>query len=67
MLKRMTRIAAIALTATVLGAGMSQTRASGQLPILKECLARAEKAPDPRAARDQCMWQHWDLMAEYGM
>lgn len=66
MMKRTTRIAAIALTAAVLGTGMSQTQASGELQILKACLAKAEKAQNPTDARNQCIWQHWDLMAGYG-
>lgn len=58
------KIAAIVMTTAVLAAAPAQ--ASGQLPIFKACLAKAEKAPDPRAARNQCVWDHWVLMAEYG-
>ena len=65
MMKRTTKIAAIALTAAILTAAALPAKASGQLPILKACLSEAEKAPDPKAARNQCIWNHWELMSEY--
>lgn len=64
-MKRTTKIAVIALTTALLGATTIPAEASGQLPILRACLAEADKAPDPKAARDRCIWNHWELMAEY--
>lgn len=64
-MKTATKIAGIALTATLLGAATSPAIASGQQPILRACLAEAKNAPDPQAARNQCIWHHWELMAEY--
>ena len=66
MMRYSMRIAAIVVTAAVLATAGAPARASGQLPIFKACLAKAEKAPDPETARNQCVWDHWDLMAEYG-
>ena len=66
MMKNTMKFATIALTATVLASAATPAAASGQLPIFKACLAQAEKASDPTAARNQCVWNHWDLMAEYG-
>jgi hypothetical protein len=67
MMKNSTKIAAIVMTAALLATAALPAQASGQLPILKACLAAAEKAPNPSAARNQCIWNHWELMAEYGM
>jgi hypothetical protein len=66
MMKVTMTFAAIVMTTAVLATAVAPARASGQLPIFKACLAQAEKAPDPNAARNQCVWDHWDLMAEYG-
>lgn len=66
MMKVTMKFAAIVMTTAVLATAVAPARASGQLPIFKACLAQAEKASDPKAARDQCVWDHWDLMAEYG-
>jgi hypothetical protein len=66
MMKCSTKIAAVVSTAAVLAAAVAPAQASGQLPIFKACLAKAEKAPDPEAARNACYWNHNDLMAEYG-
>ena len=63
MMKHCNRLAGLVI---LLGAAAMPVQASGQLPILKACLAEAEKAPDPKAARNQCIWNHWELMAEYG-
>jgi len=60
------KIAAIVMTTAVLASTVTPARASGQLPIFKACLAKAEKAADQKAAMDQCVWDHWDLMSEYG-
>ena len=65
MMRNSMKIAAAALTAAILATTMAPAQASGQLPIFKACLAEAEKAADPKAAKDQCVWDHWDLMAEY--
>jgi hypothetical protein len=66
MMKVTMKFAAIVMATAVLATAVVPARASGQLPIFKACLAQAEKASDPKAARDQCVWDHWDLMAEYG-
>jgi hypothetical protein len=65
MMRNSMKIAAAALSAALLATTMAPAQASGQLPIFKACLAEAEKAADPKAAKDQCVWDHWDLMAEY--
>lgn len=66
MIKNSTKIAGIVITGFILATAVAPAQASGQLPIFKACLAKAEKAPDPKAARNQCVWNHWDMMAEYG-
>jgi len=66
MMKVTIKIAAIAMTTAALATSVVPARASGQLPIFKACLAKADMAPNPQAARDQCVWEHWDLMSEYG-
>ncbi len=66
MMKFTMKFAAIVMTTAVLATAVAPVQASGQLPIFKACLAKAEQAPDPKIARDQCVWDHWDLMAEYG-
>lgn len=65
MLKNTTNVAAIVMTGAILAVAIAPVQASGQLPIFKACLVKAETAQDPKAARDQCVWDHWDLMAEY--
>jgi len=66
MMNKSMKIAAAAITAALLTTATAPAQASGQLPIFKACLAEAEKASDPKTAKDQCVWDHWDLMAEYG-
>ena len=66
MMTNSMKIAAVAMTAALLATTIAPAQASGQLPIFKACLAEAEKASDPKAAKDRCVWDHWDLMAEYG-
>jgi hypothetical protein len=66
MMKTTLKFAAVLMTTAVLATAVTPAAASGQLPIFKACLAEAEKAADPKVARDQCVWDHWDLMAEYG-
>ncbi len=66
MMKVTMKFTAITMTTAVLATAVVPARASGQLPIFKACLAQAEKASDPKAASDQCVWDHWELMAEYG-
>ncbi len=61
-----TKIAAMAMTAALLTTAFSPVQGSGQLPILKACLAEAKKSPDPKTAINHCTWEHWELMAEYG-
>ena len=66
MMKNASKFAAVAMTAAILATAVAPAQASGQLPIFRACLAQAETAADPKAAKDQCFWDHWDLMAEYG-
>jgi len=65
MMKNTAKIAAVLMAAGVVATAAAPAQASGQLPIFKACLVKAETAPDPKAAKDQCVWDHWDLMAEY--
>jgi len=66
MLKNSMKVAGIVMTAAVLATAVAPLEASSPLPILKACLEKAKKAPDPKDAKNQCIWTHWDLMAEYG-
>lgn len=66
MASKLAKIAGITLTTALLFGGFTQAQASGELPILKACLAKAAEAANPEAAKSQCMWEHWDLMAESG-
>lgn len=66
MIKKALKIAAIVMTGSALSIAVMPAQASGQLPIYEACLAKAETASDKKSARDQCVWNHWDLMAEYG-
>jgi hypothetical protein len=66
MMKKPMKVAGIVMTAAVLASAVAPAQASGQLPIYKACLAKAKTAQDPKAARDQCVWDHWEMMAEYG-
>lgn len=63
---RKAKTAGIILTAALLAGGFTHASASGQLPIFKACLAEAAKASNPEEATNQCYWNHWELMAEYG-
>ena len=65
-MKNVLKIAGIAMTSAMLATAVTPVQASGELPIFKACLAAAKSANDPKEARDQCVWEHWDLMAEYG-
>jgi hypothetical protein len=65
-MKNVLKAAGIAMTTAILATAVAPAQASGELPIFKACLAKAETAKDPKEARDQCVWEHWDLMAEYG-
>lgn len=62
MMKLITMIAGLALTAAMLAAA-APAQASGELPILKACLEKAKTAPDQKAAKNHCIWNHWQLMA----
>lgn len=64
MLKLTTKIAGAALAAAMLAATVP-AHASGELPILKACLAKAAQASDPVAAKNHCLWEHWEMMAGY--
>ena len=66
MIKNSVKLAGIVIMAAVFATAVAPAQASGQLPIFKACLAKAETAPDPKSAKNQCIWNHWDLMAEYG-
>ena len=66
MMKNTVKVAAIAMTVAILATAVTPAQASGQLPIYKACLAMAEKAQDPKAARNECTWDHWERMAEAG-
>jgi len=65
MARNTAKTAAIILTTALLAGGFTHVAASGQLPIFKACLAKAADAANPEEARNQCYWNHWDLMAEY--
>jgi hypothetical protein len=66
MLKNAIKYSGMLMTAATLTVAASSVQGSGQLPIYEACLAKAESAPDRKVATDQCVWHHWDLMAEYG-
>ncbi len=65
MMKLTTRIAGVALSAAMLATAVP-AQASVSLDILNACLSEAEKASDPKAARNHCIWRHWEYMAAYG-
>lgn len=65
-MKDVIKVAGIIMTTAVLAVAVAPAQASGELPIFKACLAEAKTAPDPTEARNQCVWDHWSLMAEYG-
>ncbi len=65
MNKLTTTIAGVALTVAMLATAVpAQATASSE--ILNACLAEAEKASDPKAARNHCIWRLWEYMASYG-
>ena len=66
MMKTTLKVAGILMTTALLTGVFAPAQASGELPIFKACLAKAETASDKKTAIDQCVWNHWDLMAEYG-
>lgn len=66
MMKSATKVSAILMTAAALTMAMAPAQASGELPVYKACLAKAETASDRKSAEDQCMWDHWEMMGEYG-
>lgn len=59
-------ITGVAMAAAMLAVATGPAHASGQQPIYQACLAKAKTAMDPKLAKDQCVWDHWDRMAEYG-
>ena len=64
MLKQIMTITGAALTAAMLAVAVpAQAGGSGALPKLKECLAKAAQASDPVAARNHCIWRHWERLA----
>ena len=66
MIKNSVKLAGIVIMAAVFATAVAPAQASGQLPILKACLEEAKKAPNPKDAKNHCIWTHWDLMSEYG-
>jgi len=60
------KLSGVALAAAILAVTTAPAQASGQQPIYQACLAKAKSAADPKLARDQCVWDHWDRMAEAG-
>lgn len=60
------KLAALTVAAALLAVTTGPVQASGQQPIYQACLAKAKTAADPKSARDQCVWDHWARMAEYG-
>ena len=60
------KIVGAAMAAGLLATTAVPVHASGQQPIYQACLAEAKTAKDPKEARDQCVWDHWERMAEYG-
>ena len=63
---RFRKLSAVAAAAALLALANLPAQASGQQPIYQACLAKAKTASDPTEARNQCVWDHWDRMAEYG-
>ena len=62
MMKLMTKLAAVALTAAMLAIA-APAQASWKQEKFKECLAEAAQASDPQAAKNRCVWEHWQRMA----
>lgn len=62
----LSKIAGGATMAALLLAAGAPAHASGQQPIYQACLAKAKSAANPEQARNQCVWDHWARMAEYG-
>lgn len=60
------KLTGAALAAAMLAVATAPAQASGQQPIYQACLAKAKTAENPKLAKDQCVWDHWDRMAEYG-
>lgn len=60
------KLTGVAMAAAMLVVATAPAQASGQQPIFQACLAEAKTAADPKLAKDQCVWDHWDRMAEYG-
>ena len=56
----------VAMAVAMLAVISAPAQASGQQPIYQACLAKARTADDPKLAKDQCVWDHWERMAEYG-
>lgn len=63
MARKTAKISGIILTTALLAGGFTHASASGELPIFKACLAKVSDAPNPEEARNQCFWNHWELMA----
>ena len=64
MMKLTTKFAAAGLTAAMLAVAVP-VQASWKVEVLKECLAKAEQAANPQAAKNRCVWEHWQRMASY--
>ncbi len=66
-IKKLTGVApTVAMAVAMLAVISAPAQASGQQPIYQACLAKARTADDPKLAKDQCVWDHWERMAEYG-
>ena len=66
MADKTVKISGLILTTALLAGGFTHASASGELPIFEACLAKVPEAANPEQARDQCFWNHWDLMASAG-
>jgi hypothetical protein len=66
MTRREIRGLGMAAAAAVLMVTGAPALASGELPILRECLSRVDQAREPSLARNQCLWEHYERMASYG-
>ena len=60
------KLTGVTMAAGMLAVAAAPAQASGQQPIYQACLAKAKAAENPKLAKDQCVWDHWDRMAEYG-
>ena len=62
MMKLKPKLAAVALMAAMLATAVP-AQASWKVEALNECLAKAAQASNPQAAKNRCVWEHWQRMA----